>query len=132
SIGEAVVSTDAWAAFEGRSHRPACRRVPDLETVGCERNDPLALGEEIQETNGRFVGRDRELCFPTRGPELDRSILSARGDKSAVGAESDAAREALVPAEVGKRPAGGDLPQLDVMVIAHGDEKLTVGTERQG
>src|SRR5262249_1064034 len=42
-----------------------------------------------------------------------------------------AAREALVPVEVGQRAAGGDLPQLEAVVFVGRDEPSSVGAECQ-
>src|SRR5262249_9357767 len=135
--GEATAVTvqsdgaDHGAAFEGGFEQIARRRVPELEPVSdprhaCPRNEPLAVRGEFQSRAGAVVPRECDGSSPGGGQGLDRLVLPAGGDEPTVGAEHDAAREALVSVEVGERAARGDLPQLEAIVLARRNEPLAV------
>ena len=87
------------------------------------------------------AGRDlsRQLDFGDglakgRGdsPQVGGVFLAAGENVAAVGAKGDEPDLALVTKSWPKRPAGGRVPELSPAVVAAGQDRASVGTDRQG
>ena len=106
-------------------------KIPDLDARGGGGNEPVAVGGEAEGVDDVASLEGVEALALSEVPEHGNAVLSAGGAEGAIGGDGDGVEVAGVAREVGADLAVGEVPDLDELVPASGDDDGGAGRRRE-
>lgn len=105
--------------------------IPDLDAVVGGGTEPVVLRGERQGVDGGAGGQRVQVLALVDVPEHGSAVLATRGDQGAVRGDGQGVDDTVVTHQVGSQLAVGQVPDLDDLVPAGGNDQWLLGGRRE-